>query len=271
MLAAQFVTDKQIASLREKYATDFQEEKRLESILKRVKVDNPEIAYKSLDAAALYTKKTPPPNNRPLYGQLDDFLLGYDKMLNTDPLAHEGTWLDLMCGRMTAIRQATRLGKKTVGVDLLDHRKITEKIEDKLHGNPTLVIGDVERYAPNGKFGLITCVYGLNYLDNPLGLIERAYTWLEEGAMAAFNIPISQSPLGYSFSRSAEPYKTIDPFVEQLLEQGHEVEYASKNGSAFGSKSDHTSPISLKIRKTDKPLIFSYQEILPAIRPVYLL
>ncbi len=124
---------------------------------------------------------------------------GYDRELGLDPLGflksvEEGrggaAWLDLCCGSGTALIQAAeRLRDEgldglvsILGVDLAG---MFRPIPEGLPGLK-LVEASVRTWEPDRPFDLITCVHGLHYVGDKLGLIRRAASWLtEEGLFLA--------------------------------------------------------------------------------------
>lgn len=112
----------------------------------------------------------------------------YSKDLAFDPLAYlreclamigTASWLDLCCGTGRALIQTARQqfdGLHLTGVDLVDY------FED--HSDlPTLdlITASVSQWQPHRRFDLITCVHGLHYVGDKLGLISRALAWLTPG------------------------------------------------------------------------------------------
>ncbi|MBF9134513.1 methyltransferase domain-containing protein [Plantactinospora sp. S1510] len=93
-------------------------------------------------------------------------------------------WLDLCCGSARALHQAAeRLHRagldhrvSLVGVDLVDYF-------DPPSGTgvpPQLVGAPVGTWTPTRRFDLITCVHGLHYVGDKLGLLNRVAGWLAE-------------------------------------------------------------------------------------------
>jgi SAM-dependent methyltransferase len=124
---------------------------------------------------------------------------GYSKEIGFNPLdlliervssAGAARWLDLCCGSGKALFEAARSLAASgledriaiVGVDL---------IVPPAHIDPTIkcvrfVEASLARWQPEGCFDLVTCVHGLHYMGDKLGLIARAAAWLaEEGRFAA--------------------------------------------------------------------------------------
>jgi trans-aconitate methyltransferase len=87
-------------------------------------------------------------------------------------------WLDLCCGSGRALTQAAThfrgsglAGRVTlVGVDLVDTFTTTPDVE--------LIRSSITTWTPNRAFDLITCVHGLHYIGDKLGILARAASWL---------------------------------------------------------------------------------------------
>jgi SAM-dependent methyltransferase len=98
--------------------------------------------------------------------------------------AQPGTaaWLDLCCGSGRALLQAAEQlnqaglgGQATlIGVDLVN---TLEPPAQPLPGLE-LVCASVSDWQPAQRFDLITCVHGLHYIGDKLGLLARAASWL---------------------------------------------------------------------------------------------
>lgn len=116
---------------------------------------------------------------------------GYERELRFNPLdflrathATSGTarWLDLCCGSATALIEAAaiiqveNLPITIVGVDLVQSSVGIEREYNCLH----LVEASLTNWQPHEQFDLITCVHGLHYIGDKLGLIARAAGWLTE-------------------------------------------------------------------------------------------
>lgn len=120
----------------------------------------------------------------------------YERELGFDPIEHLRTrlttggslaWLDLCCGRGRALIEASNslldYRGRTVfdGVDLVN-------MFDSLGGNTDvrLMAASLRAWRAERTYDLITCVHGLHYVGDKLGLIQRALTWLHaEGKFAA--------------------------------------------------------------------------------------
>jgi SAM-dependent methyltransferase len=122
----------------------------------------------------------------------------YARELGFDPLvwlrarlaaAADVAWLDLCCGRGRALLcageelRAEGLGQRIrlVGVDLVD------AFDPAPAGSPVeFVTGSVATWLPVGRFDLVTCVHGLHYVGDKLGVIARAVAALtDDGLFAA--------------------------------------------------------------------------------------
>jgi SAM-dependent methyltransferase len=124
---------------------------------------------------------------------------GYDKELGFNPLdvlkealVHEArvSWLDLCCGSGKALIQAAEqvhaeglsdrvviLGVDLVGMFLPPGADLT---------GLRLVEASLRSWRPERPYDLITCVHGLHYVGDKLGLIARAASWLTpEGRFVA--------------------------------------------------------------------------------------
>ena len=127
---------------------------------------------------------------------------GYERELRFHPLdflraihATSGTarWLDLCCGSATAlieaaaIIQSENLPITIVGVDLVQSSVGIEREYDCLH----LVEASLANWQPDGQFDLITCVHGLHYIGDKLGLITRAAGWLTERGRFVANLDLN--------------------------------------------------------------------------------
>uniref|UniRef100_A0AAU2K241 Class I SAM-dependent methyltransferase n=1 Tax=Streptomyces sp. NBC_00049 TaxID=2903617 RepID=A0AAU2K241_9ACTN len=113
----------------------------------------------------------------------------YARELGLDPLAHltarptAPSWLDLCSGEGRALREALpRLpaGAVLTGVDLVG----------PLAPAPTppgleLLTASVAQWRPDPDrtYDLITCVHGLHYVGDQLGLLARAASWLAPGGL----------------------------------------------------------------------------------------
>jgi SAM-dependent methyltransferase len=107
---------------------------------------------------------------------------GYSRVLGFDiveALGGEGTfrWLDLCCGSGKALFEAAGSvpGVEITGVDLVGYFAGTAP------AGVTLETASITAWEPAGVFDLITCVHGLHYVGDKLGVLERVASWLAPG------------------------------------------------------------------------------------------
>jgi SAM-dependent methyltransferase len=127
---------------------------------------------------------------------------GYERELRFHPLdflraihstSGKAKWLDLCCGSATALVEAAAivhaesLPVKIVGVDLVQSSAGAEREYDCLH----LVEASLSNWQPHEQFDLITCVHGLHYIGDKLGLIARAAGWLTERGRFVANFDLN--------------------------------------------------------------------------------
>jgi len=126
---------------------------------------------------------------------------GYDRELGFDPLVflkgmitpgRPAAWLDLCCGTGRALIQAARivhagqLSVEIVGVDLVG---MFDRYESDL-ACLRLVEASLSTWHPERPFDLITCVHGLHYVGDKLGLIARAALWLTDDGLFVANLDL---------------------------------------------------------------------------------
>ncbi|MBE1534813.1 class I SAM-dependent methyltransferase [Actinomadura algeriensis] len=104
-------------------------------------------------------------------------LASYRRELGMDPLAEAGSgrWLDLCCGTGRALVDAAAVSAdvEITGVDLVGHF-----LPGVPPPNVRLVVASVTDWRPDAPADLITCVHGLHYVGDKLGLLARAASWL---------------------------------------------------------------------------------------------
>ena len=124
---------------------------------------------------------------------------GYDRELGFNPLEAlcerlenqpTARWLDLCCGEGRALIEAAELAQargvgdrvEIVGVDLAG---MFVQAPPDLRGL-RFVQASLNAWQPDREFDVITCVHGLHYIGDKLGLLARAASWLtSEGVLAA--------------------------------------------------------------------------------------
>ncbi len=127
---------------------------------------------------------------------------GYERELRFHPLdflrathatSGQAKWLDLCCGSAMALAEAAaiiqveNLPVTIVGVDLVQSSAGIEREYDCLH----LVEASLSNWQPLEQFDLITCVHGLHYIGDKLGLIARAAGWLTERGRFVANLDLN--------------------------------------------------------------------------------
>ena len=126
---------------------------------------------------------------------------GYAKEFGFNPfdlLKEKGeanvAWLDLCCGSGKALIEAAQIAHdqgmdakvEIVGVDL---------VAPSSPPRPNLtclrfIDGSLVDWQPSDQFDLITCVHGLHYIGDKLGLIARAASWLKADGQFVANLDI---------------------------------------------------------------------------------
>ena len=127
---------------------------------------------------------------------------GYDRELGFDPLDflkgrlnpdRTVTWLDLCCGTGKALIEAATIIRvdgldiEIVGVDLVGMFRRPELGLTCLR----LVEGSLNTWRPDRPFDLMTCIHGLHYVGDKLGLIVRATSWLAEDGLFVANLGLA--------------------------------------------------------------------------------
>ncbi|MYS82370.1 class I SAM-dependent methyltransferase [Embleya scabrispora] len=104
----------------------------------------------------------------------------YARALGFDPLSRLGpgtAWLDLCCGSGRALFEAAgdprAEGVRITGVDLVDFFLPAAR-----PAGLDLIAADATGWTAPGRYDLITCVHGLHYVGDRLGLLARIASWL---------------------------------------------------------------------------------------------
>ena len=103
--------------------------------------------------------------------------------------AHKrASWLDACCGEGRALLDATQMftgeaeSVRLVGVDLVDYFAPVPPGSSV----PEFVVASLADWEPVERFDLVTCVHGLHYVGDKLGLLARMARWLTpDGSLAA--------------------------------------------------------------------------------------
>ncbi len=108
---------------------------------------------------------------------------------------HKAAWLDLCCGTGKALIEAALVIQddglaeqiEIVGVDLVGLFHAPYHDLSCLH----LLEASQSSWSPTRSFDLITCVHGLHYVGDKLGLICRASSWLTDDGLLVVNLDLS--------------------------------------------------------------------------------
>ena len=104
-------------------------------------------------------------------------------------------WLDLCCGSGTALIEAAQVihdegndaDFEIIGIDLVGmFVQPTEKVKCL-----RLLEASLSNWKPNGPFDLITCIHGLHYVGDKLGVIAQAVSWLTDDGYFAANLDLN--------------------------------------------------------------------------------
>jgi SAM-dependent methyltransferase len=119
---------------------------------------------------------------------------GYEKEIGFGPLDFlkrrvapnkPAAWLDLCCGTGKALIEAARIAQvdgldlEIVGVDLVG---MFHRLDPDLTFL-RLVEASLTGWRPDRPFDLITCIHGLHYVGDKLGLVARTASWLAEDGL----------------------------------------------------------------------------------------
>ena len=105
-------------------------------------------------------------------------------------------WMDLCCGAGNALIQAVgglqTKGKsgdiRLEGLDLAGMFSVVpEPLKQLLH----LQAGSVSDWLPKGSYDLITCIHGLHYLGDKLGLLRKAMGCLKADGLLIANLDLN--------------------------------------------------------------------------------
>jgi SAM-dependent methyltransferase len=131
---------------------------------------------------------------------------GYSREIGFNPLdflreritpGRHVAWLDLCCGTGKALIEAARIigaeGRKIeiVGVDLVGMFHRPDPDPPCLR----LVAASLSTWRPDGSFDLITCVHGLHYVGDKIGLVARSATRLADDGLFVANLDLKNLKL----------------------------------------------------------------------------
>lgn len=109
-------------------------------------------------------------------------------------LNNKVSWLDICCGRGKALIETEKLLSeisenkkiKLVGIDLVNAFEKYSKTEIL-----ELKEASINTWETKEEFDLITCVHGLHYIGDKLGVIKKAVSWLAKDAMFIANLDLN--------------------------------------------------------------------------------
>ncbi|HET6878932.1 MAG TPA: methyltransferase domain-containing protein [Pirellulales bacterium] len=126
-------------------------------------------------------------------------------------------WLDLCCGNGRALCEAalelTSQGEpqqfELLGVDLVaTWPRLPPELSCVAYQAASL-----HSWRPTRKFDLITCVHGLHYVGDKLGLIERAMEWLSSGGRFVAHLDLANLSLADGTSMNRRLRATFRKFA----------------------------------------------------------
>jgi SAM-dependent methyltransferase len=132
---------------------------------------------------------------------------GYDREIGFDPLAflkaraaaaHAVAWLDLCCGTGRALIQAAeiiRAEQQAIGIVGVDLVGMFDPAAPDIVGL-RLVEASLSTWRPDRPFDLITCIHGLHYVGDKLGLITRAASWLDGAGLFVGSLDLHNLKIG---------------------------------------------------------------------------
>ncbi len=165
----------------------------------------------------------------------------YTKELRFNPLEflknrlkdHEqAIWLDLCCGTGKALTQAAEyfqesgLSERIIlqGIDKIPmFRIIPENME-----NIRLIPASLRTWTPVGDYDLITCVHGIHYIGDKLGLIQCAGSWLKHNGFFIANLDISDLRLNDNRPMGSQIGKIFRQFGIDYNRTKHILSFSGK-------------------------------------------
>ncbi|HVK25300.1 MAG TPA: class I SAM-dependent methyltransferase [Actinokineospora sp.] len=156
-------------------------------------------------------------------------LASYRRHLGFDPVAMvcDRGWLDLCCGEARALIDAADLvgGAPLVGVDLVGYFRAAPAAVD-------LRVSSLPDFHTDDRFDLITCVHGLHYVGDRLGVLAKAALWLaDDGLLVAdFDARDVRGPDGRPLGR---------PLLTALREAGFDYDSRRRRVSCRGRAAVH--------------------------------
>jgi SAM-dependent methyltransferase len=175
---------------------------------------------------------------------------GYESEIGFDPIAflaeryesnNQVAWLDLCCGRGKALIEAgthfAKIGFNAnsifMGVDLVD---MFDPIPDELDF-VQLESASLSHWTTSLQFDLITCVHGLHYVGDKLGLVSRTRNWLKPTGEFHASLDLqnlktlpSEQPLNFASLLKEHEFR--------FDHQSHLLSFANSSSSSHISQSE---------------------------------
>lgn len=142
----------------------------------------------------------------------------------------EAAWLDLCCGRGRAlIDAAIAFGTNNLilhGIDLVDHFDLRSTQYPAI----TLTVSSLHTWTTPQRYDLVTCIYGLHYIGDKLGVITKAVSWLKPNGIFLANLDLHHvlNQDGTAFTK-----KLINWFTASGFDVDFQSGVIRKTGSAM--------------------------------------
>lgn len=181
---------------------------------------------------------------------------GYARVLGLDIVGFlrergPARWLDLCCGSGRALLDAAELLPEVeiTGVDLVGY------FAEPPRGRVRFETASITAWAPEGAFDLITCVHGLHYVGDKLGVLTRAASWLTgDGVFVAnFDAAGVRAPSGRVATALRQAGFDYDGRARRVRRTGHAE---AKLPFRYLGADDHAGP-----NYTGQPAVDSYYDL----------
>ncbi|MEJ8640740.1 class I SAM-dependent methyltransferase [Streptomyces sp. MS1.HAVA.3] len=197
----------------------------------------------------------------------------YARELGLDPVARlmarsaTPSWLDLCSGEGHALREARPhlpAGAVLTGVDLVGPLvPAPAQAPDLAMPRPELLTASVAHWSPDRTYDLITCVHGLHYVGDQLGLLTRAASWLAPGSLLIAHLdPASlrwadgAPPAGPPWRRCAQPGSATARGTTGSPSTARAPSGSPSATSARTRPQDPTTPVSRPWAPTTRPFMW---------------
>jgi SAM-dependent methyltransferase len=102
-------------------------------------------------------------------------------------------WMDLCCGSGNALIQAAKSFHETdesgsVRFEGLDLAGMFSIVPEPLKATLQLRVGSTSAWAPSGDYDLISCIHGIHYVGDKLGLLRKAIASLRPDGLLIANL-----------------------------------------------------------------------------------